>query len=689
MPSKINKNSNQTDSSSTENEKALDARLSLTNSRKYSDMFLGVLVILGLLLSVGAPVPWNGARLLFAVFVFFFAGYSLVPAHALNPNHSPSAFAQSSLVLLLSFGAGLAAAFVCWFLSAYLFKSFLPGTICTLLLAALGAFRFRRNPSITMGFFRSPAALAVSLFSLALGCYIYGVIEVQVGDQFAYSFRWDLFMHMFSAAIVRDSGLPMINKTGSGISDFSFLTHVGYSVFVSGVDDLTRTSVFQAARFLGIFSFWLISIAGLSLACRLTRSQLGAGLAACGTLIWGGLLLPFAIHARNIDAMLDPYVHGLFGSCMASGTMYHNGTQFMAVSTLMLGLVSLDAYTRDRNLHYLTLAAVLFVVSGLTKPSSIIVVAPALILVMAVKRENLWAGAIVVGVFGLGLIAHLLPRILIENLPDMPSSWVANWGNLLEPEKILAKLAALGIGWIVVAIVIFEFVRNLAKPREWNWYDMVIVAWMGGAVFSMVFTEAGREAHGNQNWSFLGMTIPLAIVLIAKLWMMFSGEIPTWKDSLWYRPIRATIMLMLITQLVGGLLYAINYPTITSIKTSAERIEVVKQARNLTVPETRFLIDPELRDLPLWSYLSRPSIWVYKHGRFQQDTNDRRAWLRISNGQSVPNTNAFLASRDAIILGRNTFFLRARLERQGWSGRSLGDNYELWLKSNSYLAEGK
>jgi hypothetical protein len=689
MPRKNNKNSIQPDSSPAESKKVLEARPSLTNTKKYSDVFLGVLVILGLLLSVGTPVPWNGARLLVAVFVFFFAGYSLLPAHALKPRQLPIAFAQSSLVLLLSFGAGLAAAFVCWFLSAYLFKNFLLGTICTLLFAALGIFRIRRNPGILMGFFRSPTAVAVSLFSLALGCYIYGAIEVQVGDHFAYSFRWDLPLHMFDAALVRDSGLPMINSTGSGMSDYHLMTHVGYSVFVAGVEDLTRTSLFQAARFLGIFSFWLISVAGLSLACRLTKSQFGAGLAASGTLIWGGVLLPFAIHARNIDAMLDPYTHGFFGSGMASGTMYHNGTQLVAVLTLALGLVALDAYCRIRNLQYLSWAVLLFVVSGLTKPSTIIVIAPALLLVMAIKRENWRAWAIVAGLFGLGLIAHMLPKILIDNLPDMPSSWATKWGNLLEPEKVLAKLAALGVGWIVVAIGIVEFVRNIAKPREWNWYDVVIFALMGGAVFSMVFTEVGRELHGNQNWSFTSMTIPLVSLLIARLWMIFSSQVPAWKESLWFRPVRTTIMLMLITQLVGGLLYAIHYPTISPLKVPVERVKVVEQARQLTVPATRFLVDPILRGSPLMSYLSRPALWVYKPGGFQQVTNQRRVWLRISKRESVPNTDVFLASRDAVILGRNTFFLRERLERLGWNGRSLGDNYELWLKSSSYLAESK
>jgi hypothetical protein len=205
MARKKNQNNTQPDSSSVEAQEVLEAPPSLTDTKKYSDAFLGILVIVGLLLSVGAPAPWNVARMLNAVLVFFFAGYTLVPAHALKPRQSPVAFGQSSLVLLLSIGAGLAAAFVCWFLSAYLFKDFLLGTVGTLLFAAVGVFRIRRNRGILVGYFRSPTAWVVSLFSLMLGCYIYGAIEVQVGDHLAHIYRWDLPLHMLDAALVRDS----------------------------------------------------------------------------------------------------------------------------------------------------------------------------------------------------------------------------------------------------------------------------------------------------------------------------------------------------------------------------------------------------------------------------------------------------------------------------------------------------
>lgn len=647
--------------------------MSVGAHRMRSALLPGFAVVLAIALGAFAPTPWTGIGFALTWSLFFFVGSSWLPA--LAPRQTASS-ERSLRSCVLATAAGLGTCLLLWSTSALTLKSFWPGTAVAGSAGVLGLVRFTRRAREHSAVASSPTVQAVVVLATLLGVYLEGLNELVWKGHAHYTFRSDWDAHLYWAALVREQGLPFVGPAGSPEVPFASLMHTGLLCLVVGIEQITQTTLYQAARIFAVGCFPLLALAGLSLLARFGLGAQWSVLAALSGLVWASPALPLEIWNANWKGVWDLYLARITDPLPASGSLYHNLTQLGSVAVAATALVALDECVGSRRDRHLALACFLVVVSGLIKPTTFVVLAPALCVVLVLARSRARRLLVAGCVLGAGVLFYGLPA-LVEELPPAPP-WAWTPGRALTLDFWSRQWVSLGLA-LPAGLAWSWGAGHRLRSGSWDWTDVGFVALGGGVLFAGSLTEPSRTDAGNHLWSEMA-----AIILVAPC---LVNCVARWANALaeprWW-PQRAGALLavaLLIAQLGGGLWYAFRYPRIRHARLNIAQIESLEQFRDATRPGTRMLIDISLvRRRAAGPYLARPSPIFPSLDPHEE--SDRDAWQRANRGEDGEVSDALLATRDAIVVGPHTAHLISRLQRTGWrevvadaSGR-----HSLWVR---------
>ncbi|NQU06712.1 MAG: hypothetical protein HQ568_11510, partial [Calditrichaeota bacterium] len=352
--------------------------------RKWTIVFIILFVIL---MGIGSPYPYVGIGFFLILMFFGIIGKCIIPESILI---SESTIAEQGLVqnqayrLTVIIASGIGFSIIVWTISAYLFKSITYGTVLLLLILVFEIIKYYKSKRVYTSPPLHDKILLLSIMSIALGFYHYGLNEVIINNYYYNSFRWDLGIHVYNSAIIKNCGLPQLNMIG--IPQYAPVCHVGLPVLLSGVSQITLTSLYQSSRIIAIIGYLLLSLGVLSLIKVEKYNSIIVVFASFSVLIWGSLNLPFDLALGNWSGVLDPYYRSAGKIGCASGSYYHNLPQLWSMVFAGVSFISYDKFAKYRNKHDLYLCTAYIVVSGLIKPSTAIILVPALLIIMVLGR---------------------------------------------------------------------------------------------------------------------------------------------------------------------------------------------------------------------------------------------------------------------------------------------------------------
>lgn len=611
----------------------------------------GVLVALGLgavALAVRSPAPWTGAAFIVVWGVFALAG--LATLRLVFPLREPSTL----LLVVMATAHGMGSAVVLWSVSALAFKRLGVGTAALVCLSMIG---LRQTPAMWRG--RRPLssgeaidAMWVAIAALALGLYVNGGNEIQEGDVLLYTFRWDWPSHLHWAQLVKEQGLPLVGGSGVSSVHFAALTHTGALCLLAGIQEATRIGPYGAARILGVGCFPLLALAAL---LGVGHRALGRRvvLAGLSPLVWGGMGFPIDVLTGNHPGILDPYLNGMVPMAVPSGTLYHNLTQLSSVALAAAALAAVDRCMSRRELGGFLLGGGLLGVSWLLKPSTSLVVMPALVLICLLARLPLRALVRLGAPFAACLAIYFLPALLV----DLPPGPVFEARAPAIGATLLEMTVWAGLTGAVVARALFGLVR---QPRRGRVGDAVALAMVGGVVVAACAFEPGRPAFGNNVW-----TLAAALVLLAPETTASAVE---WARQRGFSGASLVAWALLTGHHLSGSVYLVRYPLLGRFAMPGSNREAVLAIREATRPDRRVLVDLALMPAAAFPYLGRPSPLPLVSLIQPAEIADRAEWLRLNRGEA-PDPAALdrlLMRCDGVVIGPNTPQLGQPLRLRGW-----------------------
>jgi hypothetical protein len=604
-------------------------------------------IVAALLFTAGAPVWWSGLGFVGTWAALLGCGLAWLPGSLASDRWSGPALIAAS---------GIACAWFLWTASGYLTGGMTAGSVAVVVVGAVGWVRAIRG-NLTRPPER-PELIAIAI-ALGAGFYLTGLNEIWGSDRVFFTFRYDWDVHLHIAGIISEHGLPKLEHSGAARYPIDAVSHVGWPVLVAGVESLTQTSLFTAARGLTVGGFAVIALAACGIARRRLDRLPVVLLVSVAPLVWGGLALAASLARGDVDAILD-LRQAWPGPGIVSGVMYYNATQLFAVALVLAGLAVLD---RDELPRPIELAAgyALIAISASIKPSLAIVVVPALLLVLTAARR--WRElAVVLAVSAAIAAIYFLPALLADELPPR-IGWTIGLPD--DARSALAHLAAT-IG--VLALVAARWIGLLfaATSRRAVMPGAVVTLALGGAlVFALLFREVGRS-HGNQFWPLVGIVVVMTPFALAEL-------------VRWPKPgfRRVVVHLLIGVHLTAGLIYAANSPAIRARSLKPAQIEAVVAMRELTPKDARVHVMPGVPRI-LAPFYRRRANW--RPPLIASELPAYKRWAAVARGEA-PFEPSIVADRDAVILTRRSRRLGPELEALGWTRSYRGDrtSFELWL----------
>jgi hypothetical protein len=352
--------------------------------------------------------------------------------------------------------------------------------------------------------------------------------------------------------------------------------------------------------------------------------------------------------------------------------MYHNLPQLGAILVGAAALVALDRHHERRAPADLVLAGLLLGLSTAFKPSVVVVLAPAVLLVLGAGGAPWRALLAFAGAVALGGVPYLLP-VLVSDLPP-GVGWTVRPAALFERERWL-DAGVLGVVLVLAIARVVEVVRS-PRARAWTTLDVLLVATAGGLLFATVFVEGARRAgHGNHTWSraaALTLLAPLATGVVFR----FAGRaIARPRDH----PVRGAAAVLaaalLALHLATGALYALRYPTMQRAFLRVDGAAGLRATSAATERRARLLADGSIARGPGLPYLARRGTFT-GDGPAKLSRGVLRWPARRAGGSR--RVVARLARYDGAVLGANARHLRPALERAGWRLRLRSGPYGLW-----------
>lgn len=620
-----------------------------TERRVASLALLGAAVLLG----IGVPTPWTGVGFLFVWTVFFLGGHTCRPGR--GGEEPASVVARTAL--------GLALAIVLWSLSAYVTKALWPGTLTLLAFAAAGLRSTLRALSAEVDGAGAPHAppgvtAAVLIGALGLGLYVEGKNEIVRGDLILYSFRWDWDVHLYWASLVREQGLPLVGTAGSPEAPLERLMHTGLLCSIAGIEQLTRTTPYQAARILAVGCFALIALAGLALVRARPLPRPTLVLAALAPLVWGAASLPFDLSRPGWSAVQDPYHSGAFASTTAAGALYHNLTQLESVA---LAAAALTVVPWKAGGSW-TLAALLTGAAGLVKPTTAAVLGPALLTLALWSRAGWRTAGRMIAAFAAAAVLLAMPVLVAHPPPGVQA--------IIELRRLTTLFSVhtgvwVGVSGICAGAWLLRGRREGdARPR------VLALSCLAGLLLAAVWSEPDKRSDLNQSWGLNAALVLMAPLVVA--------------TALTARPLalRLAGTALVGLHLLSGALYAWHYPRLQRRELWRPTQALLARVRESTRPGTRLFVDMRLLPATGYAYLGRPTPFPL-HLVQPAELHDAATWRGLMNGQdTMPQLSAFLTRRDAVVVGPWTRQLRPALEAEGFRLVWTDDvaEGELWVR---------
>ena len=650
------------------------------------------LVILSLLLQ-GAPTALYAISLTVVALIYFgFVGTWL--AYWLQPRHQPAAGEtrlgesagpgcwESSVFwqITAAVGGGMATAMTLWTLSYLALKIPLPGTLLSLAIGGWGSVLWSRSrPTIHRGgAFR--ALVLVTCVAGLLGLWQHLLTEFPAQAEvsvFVYSdLHRDLPLHVHAASLVQASGLPELQLFRSTPEPFGALSHTGYAVVLAGLSAVTGCSLFQASTAVWVVATLMIAWSGSLIATRRTQDFWTVVLCGVAPLLLGGLGWP------SFQLLVNPTFPSGTGPQVAE-RMYWNLPQALSLAVTALGLVcvDLDCRRRGRGLSSsrgLTAATWLIVVGGWAKPSLAIFFGPALLIFLVLQRRPLMTVLAVVGELALGLLIYCLPMFL-EKLPKLPE-WSLH-PTLMQSREVLVFviLGGGGVLWLAFAPLV-TLLKTGWRSGDRNSIELPLIAGGGSIIFALLFREelfvGFQYFQPNLWWGLSGCVGLVAPFVLANSLSSQGGS--------WTRVCSRIGLLLITLQIINGSLSSIAYPARNVFALPRAQVDVMLEARRLSQPMHRFLLDPELQDFALAAYLGRSTFYETSMST-SQEVQQLTQWNQLCRGQADSAPADFVPFNAALILQTDErAAVRAELSRRGWREQDVLDVAELWLNEPAH-----
>jgi hypothetical protein len=621
------------------------------------------------LFSLDVTHPWAGIVGIALALVLAMAGLAVVDLFGGEESTGPELVASA-------LGLGICVGLLSWVASSYLIRSLWPGTALILTAAVMGARNSRRLWNALGDATELLEFNTIGTVALFFGAYVFGYNEIIVGSELHFSFLTDWAKHLLVAASVRELGLPLHELSGYPGIIYAGAVHVGYGVLVAGAQQITQCTLFETARWLGVIGLWLIPISAFAL----IRSRgLASPLVICASLtslFWSGGGILIHILGKDWEKALNPYQNWILGG-VPSGSLLHNSPQLFSVCLVAVGALLFSRYTKTASLRALMGFSLMLGCSALIKPVLVIVVVPALAISMIVARRTGHLVLIVLVMAAFGLLYNL-PLLYADEFVSH-AVWHQRWKYLLKLSE-LRRTAVLGIGTVVVGYWLYSWMRVGIKRRDLEWIGVLVISFLGAAVFAVVFRETGRGHHGNHSWPLSAATVLLIPHLVATL---FHWVFSLRADSgLTRRSLQIALIVMLAVHMGGAAVYVARYPHLLPRSLSVSYVNAMQKARALTRPEDRFLVDPSLtRIYPpsvFQMYLARSALWRVPaspevHSYSQNWTRLEKP--RHDSSKIIP----FLKAYDALICTDQNPIFGITADTLGWARTSLDPEEELVL----------
>lgn len=571
--------------------------------------------------------------------------------------------------LLQCVGAGIGLNLLLWTGSLFAVHSAIPGTAASGVLALAGiagAVRHHRQWAISRG---SGCWSAALLLGAGFGLWQHALLEfplrVERVSHYIYNDFWtDLPIHVHVATLIGEGGLPLRSVFGTPdpARPFEPPGHVGYAVWMDGVSSITGIGPYHAAAVVWILCRILTAWSAWELLADRVRSPWLRVLASLVPLVLGGVGWP----RWNVSTDLEKVAAA--GSQVA-GAMSWNLPQAASVAIAFVSMVFYDQYCRRGRTPDLFLTAFLQVVSGLCKPSLFILLAPALLIRLALQRTS-WRTIA-------GVVAILLSGVGIYHLPLLYPVFSLSRGWSLHPSAGQARDVLSFFLWKCGGIFLLSlpFLRklfgDLGRPAERRPVDLLLIAMGGSLLFPLLFREEDLVPLGMQPNLFWG-----AMGCLSLLWPFVTAlpSGPVRPVTVWGRRIA---WLVVAVQILNGGLFAFQYPILETRQFPRRAVDLIHAVRRETAPGDRVLLDPIISDTTRASYLGRPVVMDYELNWSQRTLVDD--WRRLCEGESpeIPiDWNRF----EAVVTAPDRDRVHDLLRSLDWTPGELLYGFTLWRK---------
>lgn len=555
--------------------------------------------------------------------------------------------------------------------SLYLTKGMLAGEVLLVLLAvSSGVLLLRFRPRFDWNGYGTLVLIGLAALVIGIWQHVGTALPVTDGsDYLVFSdLHLDLPIHVALAGVIQDSGLPLVNLWPSDTHAYSAPMHIGHAIAIASYSSAMGISLYEASTVSFVVATVLTAWCALGLFAARVKPQAGyALLVMLSTLAIGQLTLPWLHDPTAPRAPLDT------GIWLASRS-YWNISQAISIALTIGGLLVLDGYCAVRRegrvqLPVLGVAVGLIAIGGLVKPSLVIFFGPALFFWLVLSGARIAEFMVTVVVLQVAFMTYMLPRFLHVSVGGPGWSVGPEEGQFAEVALFLWH-ACFGIAVILCGVVI-RSVGSGWRTRRWQVLDLGVIALGGSILFALLFREVrfvGFPVLQPNIWWGISGCIVLLVPLASR---EIPGLLSSGKRLRWLAVLGLGV---LAVQTLNGLRVAWVYPFMNLRRHDAVLAETLDRARELTVPGTRFALDPTLEHFDLRPFLSRPSLMLtsYTLPRNRQAYSSWKAF--VASGRARPP----LERLDAVVLDQQRGNAHRFFAEQGWRAVTINDRYTLW-----------
>ena len=533
----------------------------------------------------------------------------------------------------------------------------------------------------------SPTGQTVLMASVVLGCAHQLGQGVEWHGVHLITDRYgDYRYHQHQANLIRSHGLPLVDLYGWLATPIAPLGHRGLPTLLAALRDLWVVGADDAARGLGVFGYGLLGLTGAAFASAIpgvsaSRASLFSWIGALTALTWSPLLAwanavitPKGPGSWALlkTALTEPTPHSHWAPVSLAAGAYHNLPQLISVALGFASLVALSRWPKKRAGGVVLVASCLMAVSGLVKPTMMVLLAPALVIVLAQRRAGWrsWMAALTPLV--IGVVLYELDRFTHANttlqivIVDTSRWSVRNWPFLFG--------LAVGIVWLPMLAMTRGLSDAAFGRHRWGVFELVLIAAAGSVLFATLFAEADRSRahHGNLLWGLAGVLPACAPIAIAKAMH--------WRRSARFlvRSAAHVALFAAFLHIVPGTLYAASYPDNETVRRRGAAHTRLKIEAASSIPrDVPALSDPWL---DLADHVPAIDRIIITRMAFSPDPIARwqtwRAAIRAINNDKplTEEQDALLNAYQAVVVGAPSSKLRKFLLDRGYRPIPGGSN---------------